>query len=82
VEFWGLSSNNFSKKKLLFEAEIYVSGYFQNAEFCTILPQSFWGALSAPAVRSTSQAHFTGLIGQPSNYLDNLNFDLDCPNDY
>jgi hypothetical protein len=23
-----------------------------------------------------------GLIGQPNNFLDNLNFDLGCPNDY
>jgi hypothetical protein len=25
---------------------------------------------------------FTGLIGQPNNFLDNLNFDLGFPNDY
>jgi hypothetical protein len=28
------------------------------------------------------QACFAGLIGQPNNFLDNLNFDLGCPNDY
>ena len=35
--FWvpcDLSSKNFSKKNLLFEAEIYVLGYAQNAGFC------------------------------------------------
>jgi hypothetical protein len=25
---------------------------------------------------------FAGLIGQPNNFLDNLNFELGCPNDY
>jgi hypothetical protein len=34
-----LSSKNFSKKTLLFEAEIYVPGYAQNAGFCTIYPR-------------------------------------------
>jgi hypothetical protein len=35
-----LSSKNFSKKNLLFEAEIYVPGYAQNAGFCTIYPRA------------------------------------------
>jgi hypothetical protein len=33
-----VSSKNFSKKTLLFEAEISVPRYAQNAEFCTIYP--------------------------------------------
>jgi hypothetical protein len=47
-----LSSKNFSKKTLLFEAEIYVQGYAQNAGFCTIYKRG-------------GQARFAGLIGQP-----------------
>ena len=38
-----LSSKNFSKKTLLFEAEIYVPGYAQNARFCTISPRASGG---------------------------------------
>ena len=41
--FWvpcDLSSNNFIKKNLLFEAEIYVPGYAQNAGFRTIHPRA------------------------------------------
>jgi hypothetical protein len=35
-----LSSKNFSKKTLLFEAEISVPRYAQNAGFCTIYPRA------------------------------------------
>ena len=35
-----LSSKNFRKRNLLFEAEIYVPGYAQNARFCTIYPRA------------------------------------------
>jgi hypothetical protein len=38
-------------------------------DFAPFIPE-FLGALS-----------FTGLIGQPNNFLDNL-IDLGCPNDY
>jgi hypothetical protein len=72
-----LSSNNFSKKKLLFEAEIYVPGYAQNAGFCPIYPRAS-GGLEHPPLPN----HLAGLIGQPNNFLDNLNFDLGYPNDY
>ena len=43
--FWvpcDLSSKNFSKKNL-FETEIYVPGYAQNAGFCTIYPRASGG---------------------------------------
>jgi hypothetical protein len=66
-----LSSKNFSKKTLLFEAEIYVPGYAHNAGFCTIYPRGSGGLQRPLAVRTTLQA-----------WLDNLNFDLGCPNDY
>jgi hypothetical protein len=36
-------NENFSEKTLLFEAEIYVPGYAQNAGFCTIYPRSSGG---------------------------------------
>jgi hypothetical protein len=42
------------------------------------LPQRFWG----PSTTLGRKDNFAGLIGQPSNFLDNLNFDLGCPNDY
>jgi hypothetical protein len=66
--FWvpcELSSKNFSKKNLLFEAEIYMPGYAQNAGFCTIYPRASGGALSGPltpAVRTTS----LGEVGKPA----------------
>jgi hypothetical protein len=44
-------SKNFSKKNLLFEAEIYVPGYAQNAGFCTIYPRASGGALSGPLTK-------------------------------
>jgi hypothetical protein len=50
-------------------------------DFAPFTPELL-GALSATAVRTTSQARFTGLIVQPNNFWDNLNFDLGCPNDY
>jgi hypothetical protein len=37
------SSKNFNKKTLLFEAEIYVSGYAPNTGFCTIYPRAYGG---------------------------------------
>jgi hypothetical protein len=46
TRFWvpcDLSSKNFIKKTLLFEAEIYVPGYAQNAGFCTIYPRASGG---------------------------------------
>jgi hypothetical protein len=77
--FWvpcDLSSKNFSTKNLLFEAEIYVSGYAQNAGFCTIYPRASWGLERPQAARTTSQE--AGLIGQPkfwfrlSKWLQNI----------
>jgi hypothetical protein len=72
-----LSSKPFSKKNLLFEAEIYVPGYAQNAGFAPFTPELLGALSGSPAVRTTSQA-----IGQPNNFLDNLNLYLGCPNDY
>ena len=81
-----LSSKNFSKKNLLFEAEIYVPGYAQNAGFCTIYPRDSGGLEPTPGHKDPpkrgGQARFAALIVQPNNFLDNLKFDLSCPNDY
>jgi hypothetical protein len=46
-----LSSKNFSKKNLLFEAEIYVSGYSPNAGFCTIYLRAYGGLERPPDPR-------------------------------
>ena len=54
-----LSSKKFSKKNLLFEAEIYVPGYAQNAGFCTIHPRASGGLERPPTVRTTS-------VGKPA----------------
>ena len=36
------------------------------------------GALSSPLTPGHKD-HLAGLIGQPNNFLDNLNFDFGCP---
>jgi hypothetical protein len=61
--FWvpcDLSSKNFSKKNLLFEAEIYLPGYAQNAGFCTIYPRASEGLEWPPDPQPK-----VGSIGQP-----------------
>jgi hypothetical protein len=68
--FWvpcDLSSKNFSRKNLLFEAEIYVPGYAQNTGFCTIYSRASGGLGHKDHLASQ-----VGLIGQPNNFLDNL----------
>jgi hypothetical protein len=83
--FWvpcELSSKNFSKKNLLFEAEIYMPGYAQNAGFCTIYPRASGGALSGPLTPGRKdhlawrggQTCFAGLIGQPNNFFGQPKF--------
>ena len=55
--FWvpcDLSSKNFNIKNLLFEAEIYVPGYAQNAGFCTIYPRAS-GGLERPLTPSRKE---------------------------
>jgi hypothetical protein len=57
--FWvpcDLSSKNFSKKNLLFEAEIYVSG------FCTIYPRAS-GGLERP---TGHKDHLASKVGKPT----------------
>ena len=63
-----LSSKNFSKKNLLFEAEIYVPGYAQNAGFCSIYPRAS-GDLQRPPGCKDHLASEVGLIGQPNNFF-------------
>ena len=63
-----LSSKNFSKKNLQFEAEIYVPGYAQNAGFCTIYPRAS-GDLQQPPGCKDHLASEMGLIGQPNNFF-------------
>ena len=65
------------KKTLLFEAEIYVPGYAQNAGFCTIYPRASGGLQwppdpwsSGPPRKRGGQARFAALIGQPNTFLD------------
>ena len=55
-----LSSKNFSKKNLLFEAEIYLPGYAQNAGFCTIYPRASEGLEWPPDPQPKE-----GSVGQP-----------------
>jgi hypothetical protein len=52
--FWvlcDLSSKDFRKKNPLYEAEIYVPGYAQNAGFFTIYPRSSGGLEQPPHPR-------------------------------
>ena len=35
-----------------------------------------------PYGKRGGQVHFSVLIGQANNFLDSLNFELGCPNDY
>jgi hypothetical protein len=65
--FWvpcDMSSKNFSKKKtLLFEAEIYVLGYAQNAGFCTIYPRVSGGLQRPPGCMD----HLSSEVGKPTS---------------
>ena len=56
-----LSSKNFSKKNLLFEAEIYVPGYAQNAGFRTIHPRASEDLERPPARKD----HLASEVGKP-----------------
>jgi len=58
-----------SVKKNLFEAEIYVPGYAQDAGFCTIYPRAFGGLWAAPGRKD----HLASEVGRPAlrAWLDN-----------
>jgi hypothetical protein len=59
------------------DEQVLSRGYYsrgKEADFAPFTPELL-GALT-PGCKNA------GLIGQPNNFLDNLNFNLGCPNDY
>ena len=84
--FWvpcDLSSKNFSKKNPYYlKLRFMYQDMPRMQDFAPFTPELLGALNDTPAIRTTSQARWAGLIGQPNNFLDNLNFDLGCPNDY